>query len=124
MATMLRDKDLGDRIKNGLAELLSHFGRSIDVFGMYHDVEWNRKRFRAIINMPWGEQIPVSADLRMCDLIGNRPAFMIQKVVFDLFCSAVNEQDIKEEVANESLPPEVLEVFERITHVADTLVIQ
>ncbi|HWG89124.1 MAG TPA: hypothetical protein VN679_15170 [Candidatus Acidoferrales bacterium] len=120
----MNTKHLSRRVENGLAELLSHFGRSIGRFDVSYDVVRDCMRLRAIINLPWGEQTQVNAEVWTLELTSHDADGIINKIVLELFRRAVDEADIKEEVANESLPPEVLDIFERITHVANTMVVQ
>lgn len=124
MTALMNTKHLSRRVENGLAELLSHFGRSIGRFDVSYDLMRDSVRLRAIINLPWGEQTQVNAEVWTLELTSHSPDDITKKIVFELFRLAVDEADIKEEVANESLPPEVLDIFERITHVANTMVVQ
>lgn len=111
-------------IEDILDALLDRFGRSVAKFRCAYDIEYDTQICRAVVNLPWGGHTEVGAALPRTALNQYKAGDCVRWYAYKMFIEALPESDVKEEVANESLPIEALEEYEGIARVANTLVIQ
>lgn len=120
---LMRSDDAVRHIEQGLNALLEPFNRRVSSIHSRYLIDRDYTEIRVHIRLPWGDDMTAGCSMPHFAMVEKHATQVILEIIYRLAKTILDEQDIKEEVAEGSLPPEALDALAGIENVPHPMVI-